>query len=92
MRRGTRCLGRTGFASESGIKDNFTTTPHFFPFFSTALKNTHWLNTPSLCMEYQITFSSVDQLVKISAVDVEVPNLLNIHVHIFVKYDGFGFF
>lgn len=38
-------------------------------------------------------FSSVDQFVKISAVDVEVPNLLNIHVHIMlVQYDGFGFF
>lgn len=38
-------------------------------------------------MEYQIIFSSVVQLVKISAMDV--PNLLNIHVHIMlVQYDG----
>ena len=91
--QGTHCLSRTGFVSESGIKADFTTTPHFFPFLSTVLKNTHWLNTPSLCVEYQIMFSSVDQLVKISAVDVEVPNLLTIHVHIMlVQYDGFGFF
>lgn len=37
--------------------------------------------------------SSLDQLVKISAVDVEVPNVLSIHVHIMlVQYDEFVIF
>lgn len=44
-------------------------------------------------MEYQIMLSSLDQLVKISAVDVEVPNVLSIHVHIMlVQYDEFVIF
>lgn len=38
-------------------------------------------------------FSSLDQLVKVSAVDVEVPNVLSIHVHtMLVQYDEFVIF